>query len=109
MLHRTALLLASSLVLLLLAGCGASTQAFLKAMPAHSTVRGEILRVEGLAAERFEKLSDGVAVHVAAPGCKVTMQLGKKKEHAYEVGPGSIIVFGDDADLLMRDETGSRQ
>jgi len=104
MLNRSLLFLGS--LFIALAGCATTSQKYLKATPGYSVVRGEVTRVEGLGAEEFLQLADGVVIEVIQDGCRVTMLLGKNHEQVYEVGPGTILVLGDDADFLLRDEIG---
>ena len=104
--HRRPFLLLGSLFLGLV-GCATTSQSYLKATPGYSVIRGEILNVEGLAAQEFQQLADGVVIKITQPGCRVTLLLGKKNEQVYEVGPGTILVLGDKADFLLRDEIGA--
>jgi hypothetical protein len=102
--RRLSPLVQVSALAVLLGGCAQSSESFVldHSESGYSATRGRILHVEGLASSKIERLSDGVALTVAPPGCKVDIQFVDEKQSAFAPAGGSILVYGSPADCILQ-------
>ena len=93
----------------LLGGCAQSSESFIHdySESGYSATRGRILHVAGLATSKIEPLSDGVALTVAPPGCKVEIKFVDEKQGALEPAVGSILVYGTPSDCILQPQASS--
>ncbi len=84
-----------------LASCSLSSEAYHEEKKGYSATTGRIVKIQNLSAEKFEPLSDGVAVTVAAPGCQVWLKFENEETRVFDLGPGVVIVHGPDRDYIL--------
>jgi tetratricopeptide (TPR) repeat protein len=90
------------MVLPLLAPCSCrnTSEAYASAFKPFSKARGRIVEVEGLQTRSTKYLQEGLAVAVAEPGCRVTMDF-EGQTATVEAVPGSVLVFSAGGDILL--------
>lgn len=87
--------------LLLATSCATDCRRFAVESAAFQVLEGRIQRVDGLITGERRNLADGVAARVAAPGCKVSLEV-KGEVRVLDLKRGSIVVFGGDgADFVL--------
>jgi hypothetical protein len=84
-----------------LASCAASSASFVGDLPGYSVTSGRITRIEGLHAEQIVPLSDGVAVTVSQPGCRVLVEFQNGDTRVFDAGRGVILVHGYSKDYIL--------
>ena len=84
-----------------LASCSVSSSSYVDDLAGYSVTSGRITRIEGLHAEQIVPLSDGLAVTVSQPGCKVLMQFDDGDTRVFDAGRGVILVHGYSTDYLL--------
>ena len=84
-----------------LASCSLSSESYHEEKEGYSATAGRIVKIENLTAERFEPLSDGVAITVAAPGCRVWLTFENEETRVFDIGRGVIIVHGPSRDYIL--------
>ena len=85
----------------LLASCGTSSGSFIKMHPSYSVAKGEVVRIENMNSNEVEALSDGRAVTVSRPGCRVTLAFDEERSKVFDVDKGTILVHGKKHDYLL--------
>ncbi len=93
----------------LLASCGTSSGSFIKMHPTYSVAKGEVVRIENMNSNEVEALSDGRAVTVSRPGCRVTLAFDEERSKVFNVDQGTILVHGKKHDFLLLPNKGVRE
>jgi hypothetical protein len=86
------------------AACSSTSRTFVDGISGYSVVRGRITEIDNLSAENKAVFSDGLAVTVTKPGCKVSITFPDKQTKVVDVEPGMILVHGYAEDFLLRSE-----
>lgn len=87
-----------------LAACGSTSRTFVDGISGYSIVRGRITEIDNLSAEHKAVFSDGLAVTVTKPGCKVSITFPDKQTKVMDLEPGMILVHGYAEDFVLRSE-----
>lgn len=106
---RSANLLRPALAVGLLAmtSCATSSLTYVEETRGFAVTRGEMVRVENLNSPGKEQLSDGVALEIDEPGCRVTLRI-EEVERIVEIGPGGQLVLGGGVDAVLQPLSASR-
>lgn len=86
--------------LIALPGCMLSGKAFVDRSRGYAVTRGGVVNIENLFTRRKDHLSDGVALRIADPGARVTMNLGGVTQ-VIDLTPGCILILGEKDDWLL--------
>lgn len=86
------------------AACSSTSQAFVDSMSGYSVVRGRITEIENLSADVKVSFSDGLAVTVTKPGCRISMTFPDNQTKILDLDPGMIVVHGYADDFVLRSE-----
>ena len=86
------------------AACSSTSQSFVDSMSGYSVVRGRITEIENLSADVKVSFSDGLAVTVTKPGCRVSMTFPDNQTKILDLDPGMIVVHGYAHDFVLRSE-----
>jgi hypothetical protein len=97
---RTALRVCLVAAPLALVSCGVSGKAFVDNSLGYSVTRGNIVRVDNLNTEWNNLLSDGVAIRISSPGCRVGVRMGQPVQEL-DLKPGSIVVLSKKGDFVL--------
>ena len=89
------------LVLVFLGSCATTSREYVEEKLGYSSTKGRLIHLENLDSHDMEHLADGVAIHIDNGGCRVTVQF-EDQVMGLDVGPGSILVFGREADFLLQ-------
>ena len=87
-----------------LAACGTTSKSYVDSISGYSVVRGRVTEIDNLSAEQKAVFSDGLAVKVTKPGCKVTITFPDKQTKTVDLEPGMILVHGYAEDFILRSE-----
>ena len=88
------------LAILALPACATYSREYVESVPAYSTTKGRIERVENLSSQSHEDLGDGVAIKVDRAGGRVVLLIdGASRE--IDLAVNSIVVYADDGDYVM--------
>lgn len=91
------------LVLLLsMAGCAISSDAFVARQEGYTVSRGFVIRVTDLHSPRVTQLKDGTAYEVTEPGCSVVLEFGRGKRETFDLSPGDFFVHGRPFSYVLR-------
>jgi hypothetical protein len=101
---KNTLRLGAILLVSFLASCGSTSRTFVDGVSGYSVVRGRITEIENLSAEHKALFSDGLAVTVTKPGCKVSFLFPDKQTKVIDLEPGMILVHGYAEDFVLRSE-----
>lgn len=101
MLARLCTVCVLSVTVLSLSACHTTSARYAAGACPYAVTRGAIVQVEGMHSDQHTMLSDGVAITVSEPGCRVTMQLGDGMA-TVDVKPGGILVYGGQNDYLLQ-------
>ncbi|MEM7202325.1 MAG: hypothetical protein AAF628_18790 [Planctomycetota bacterium] len=96
--------LAPLALLALLGSCATSGAEFAEQQAGFAVTKGEILRVDDLSSAALERLADGVAFEVAAPGCRVSLSFADGERSELALPPGCLIVCSGSGDYVLRRE-----
>ena len=86
------------------AACASTSKTFVDGVSGYSVVRGRITEIVNLSAEQKAVFSDGLAVTVSKPGCKVSITFPDKQTKVVDLEPGMILVHGFAEDFILRSE-----
>lgn len=86
------------------AACSTTSRSFVESMSGYSVVRGRITEIENLSADLKVSFSDGLAVTVTKPGCKISMTFPDNQTKILDLDPGMIVVHGYADDFVLRSE-----
>ena len=84
--------------------CSTSSQSYVEEISGYAVTRGRIQRVEDLHTDQMQPLTDGVAITVSRPGCRVSMLFDNDETRVIETDRGAIIVYGYANDYVLRAE-----
>ena len=85
---------------LTLFSCATSSSTYVSEAVGWSVTKGDVLEVSYLNSKSNEVLSDGVAIKISQPGCKVLIRL-EDKSRTFELGVDSILLYGKDSDYIL--------
>jgi len=91
-----------SVLLLLLAGCAASSAAFVAEREGYIVSTGFVIRVTNMQSPRTTQLKDGTAYEVTMPGCSVVLEFGRGRREKFELSPGDFFVHGQPYSYVLR-------
>ncbi|MHC4078239.1 MAG: hypothetical protein ACYST0_07325 [Planctomycetota bacterium] len=86
------------------AACSTTSQSYVDQLSGYSITRGRITEVHNLSGELMATFSDGHAVTVTQPGCKLAITFPDRQTKIMEVQPGMIVVHGYADDFVLRSE-----
>jgi hypothetical protein len=97
----------AAILLLSIAACSTTSDAFIERYPGYSVTRGRLLRVENLSSTTVTPLADGAAFEVDAPRCRVTLRFPDGVERALELQPPAVLICGTERDVVLQPALGS--
>lgn len=88
-------------LIVILSGCGTSSESYIADTSGYAVTRGRITRIENLWTEKLTPLTDGLAIEVGGRGCQVTIQFDEDTTRVFDAGRGVVIVHGTDGDAIL--------
>ncbi len=85
-----------------LGACSVSSESYVADISGYSVTRGRFMHIENLHAAKIEPLSDGVAITLSQPGCRVKILFDNDQERVMETGRGVILVHGYANDYILK-------
>lgn len=79
-----------------------SSGSYVADMTGFSVTEGRIQKITGLATDKVEPLSDGLAVTLSAQGCSVVIEFANDTTKVFDLGPGVILVHGYEKDYILQ-------
>lgn len=92
-------------VLAALAGvpaCSTTGARYVEGMRGFAVIKGRITRIEALTADMILPLADGRALTVSKPGCRVTIRFDEDRMQVLDLGPGMMVVTGEESDYILQ-------
>ncbi len=87
-----------------LGACSVSSESYIADISGYSVTRGRFMQIENLHAAKIEHLTDGVAMTLSQPGCRVKILFDNDEELMVEPGRGGILVHGYANDYILKVE-----
>ncbi len=87
-----------------LMACSTTSRTYVDGISGYSVVRGRITEIDNLSADQKAIFSDGLAVTVTKPGCKISFTFPDKQTKVVDLEPGMILVHGYAEDFILRSE-----
>lgn len=91
------------------AACTSTTRSYVDSVSGYSVVRGRVTEIENLSANHKMSFSDGLAVTVTKPGCRISITFPDRQKKVIDLEPGMILVHGYEEDYVLRSEFAAPQ
>lgn len=85
-----------------LGACSVSSESYVADISGYAVTRGRFMQIENLHAAKIEQLTDGVAMTLSQPGCRVRILFDNDEELTVETGRGVILVHGYANDYILK-------
>jgi hypothetical protein len=94
---------ASLLLAVCLSACAASSASYVDKETSQGAMvtRGRVTKIENLNSDSLQSLSDGSAITVSKPGCRVTIEFAGKQSQVLELPAGARLVCAGDSDYVL--------